>query len=102
MRVDHRKAELRREQLKSSPFDQFALWFEEACAAKIVEPNAMTLATVGLDGRPSLRTVLLKGLDASGFVFYTNLQSRKAREIAMNANVSLPLSVARLGTTGDD
>jgi pyridoxamine 5'-phosphate oxidase len=64
------------------PFRQFAAWFDEARAASPIEPNAMALATVGADGRPSLRMVLLKGADERGFVFYTNYESRKGRELA--------------------
>ena len=89
MRGDYRRSELHRADLKADPIEQFALWFEEASRAGISEPNAMSLATVGPDGRPSLRTVLMKQFDARGFVFFTNLESRKAREITTNANVSL-------------
>jgi pyridoxamine 5'-phosphate oxidase len=63
------------------PFQQFAEWFREAEAAVPVEPNAMVLSTVGADGRPSSRVVLLKGFDPEGFVFYGNLESRKFREL---------------------
>ncbi len=66
------------------PFVQFRIWFDQAVAAQVPEPNAMTLATAGADCRPSARLVLLKGFDASGFVFYTNYESRKARELAAN------------------
>jgi pyridoxamine 5'-phosphate oxidase len=89
MRTDYRRARLRREDLKSDPIEQFSLWLEEACRARIIEPTAMSLATAWSDGRPLVRTVLLKGLDARGFVFFTNLESRKARQISDNANVSL-------------
>jgi pyridoxamine 5'-phosphate oxidase len=89
MRADYRRSELHRANLKTDPFDQFALWFEEACRAQIVEPNAMSLATVDAEGRPSLRTVLAKQLDAHGVVFFTNLDSRKAHEIAGHPYVSL-------------
>ena len=65
--------------------------FERAVAAKAPEPTAMTLATVDAQGRPSARTVLLKGIDAEGFVFYTNLQSRKGQQLAGNPWVSLVL-----------
>jgi pyridoxamine 5'-phosphate oxidase len=68
--------------MDADPFRQFATWFDEARAASPVEPNAMALATVGADGRPSLRMVLLKGADERGFVFYTNYESRKGRELA--------------------
>jgi pyridoxamine 5'-phosphate oxidase len=65
----------------TDPFQQFAEWFREAEAAIPVDPNAMVLSTVGTDGRPSSRVVLLKSFDAEGFVFYGNLQSRKFREL---------------------
>jgi pyridoxamine 5'-phosphate oxidase len=61
---------------------QFETWFEQALSAKLPEPNAMTLATVGVDGRPSTRIVLIKGFDARGLVWYTNYDSRKGRELA--------------------
>jgi pyridoxamine 5'-phosphate oxidase len=89
MRIDYRRARLRREDLKSDPIEQFNLWLEEACRAGIIEPTAMSLATAWSDGRPLVRTVLLKGLDGRGFVFFTNLESRKARQITDNPNVSL-------------
>ena len=89
MRVDYDRGELRREDLHADPFEQFARWMNEACESGLVEPNAMSLATVGADERPMLRTVLLKAFDERGFVFYTNLESRKARQISHNANVSL-------------
>lgn len=75
--------------LARNPFRQFEKWFQEAEAAKLVEPNAMVLATVGAEGMPSTRTVLLKGMDGRGFVFYTNFDSRKGREISLNPKVSL-------------
>ncbi len=75
--------------LAPNPFDQFEQWFREAESAKITEPNAMTLCTVGTDGRPSARTVLLKGSDARGFVFYTNYESRKARELTAAPRATL-------------
>jgi pyridoxamine 5'-phosphate oxidase len=65
----------------TDPFEQFGEWFREAAAAVPVDPNAMVLSTVGAEGRPSSRVVLLKGFDASGFVFYGNLESRKFREL---------------------
>jgi len=89
MRAEYSRGELRREHLKPDPIDQFTIWFEEACRAGILEPNAASLATAGADGVPSLRTVLIKQFDARGFVFYTNLESRKAREIAANRHVAL-------------
>lgn len=89
VRVHYDRDELRRENLCADPFEQFALWVNEACKSDLVEPNAMSLATVSAEGRPTQRTVLLKGFDERGFVFYTNLESRKARQISENANVSL-------------
>lgn len=71
------------------PFVQFGRWFEAAAAGEIYEANGMALATVAADGRPSLRTVLLKGFDPSGFVFYTNLESRKSRELKANPAAAL-------------
>jgi pyridoxamine 5'-phosphate oxidase len=89
IRSEYQKGSLEREELKADPFAQFALWFEQACSGGVIEPNAMSLATVSADGRPLVRTVLLKSYDARGFVFFTNLESRKARQIAENPNVSL-------------
>jgi pyridoxamine 5'-phosphate oxidase len=88
-RKDYTAGELRREDLLADPIEQFAVWFTQACEANVLEPNAMSLATVSAEGQPSLRTVLLKSYDATGFVFFTNLQSRKAREIERNPRVSL-------------
>jgi pyridoxamine 5'-phosphate oxidase len=88
-RSEYDSGKLDREDLKASPFEQFALWFEQACQSKVVEPNGMSLATTGADGRPLVRTVLLKSYDAHGFVFYTNLESRKAKQIKENPNASL-------------
>lgn len=75
--------------LKTSPFDQFTVWFEQACNAQLQDPNAMSVATVSAQGQPSLRTVLLKHYDQDGFVFLTNYESRKAREITENPKVAL-------------
>jgi pyridoxamine 5'-phosphate oxidase len=80
---------LSRSDLDDNPILQFANWLQEAQWFGVVEANAMTLATATPDGRPSQRMVLLKNFDDSGFVFYTNLESRKAREIAANPQVSL-------------
>ncbi len=71
------------------PFARFGAWIAEAEASEPSEPNAMTLATATPDGRPSARAVLLKSWDDSGFVFYTNLRSRKGRELQANAEVAL-------------
>jgi pyridoxamine 5'-phosphate oxidase len=75
--------------LADDPIAMFRRWFDETVAAGLHEPNAMVVATVSGDGRPSARLVLLKGLDERGFVFYTNLDSRKGAEIAANPAVSL-------------
>jgi len=71
------------------PVDQFGIWFEQACKAQLLEPNAMSLATSTPQGQTSLRTVLLKGYDKRGFNFFTNLESNKSIEIQSNPNVSL-------------
>lgn len=73
----------------ADPMVQFAAWFEAALAGEVYEPNAMALSTVGQDGQPTARMVLLKGFDAEGFVFYTNLESRKAGELTANPRASL-------------
>jgi pyridoxamine 5'-phosphate oxidase len=80
---------LKREQLKVDPFQQFELWFQQACDADLPEPNAMSLATVSSTGEPTQRIVLLKYFDHQGFVFFTNYESKKARQIKENSQVSL-------------
>jgi pyridoxamine 5'-phosphate oxidase len=89
VRREYIQEALRRENLLSDPFTQFELWFKQACSAQIRDPNAMSLATASVEGRPTLRTVLLKYFDAQGFVFFTNYQSTKARQITDNPYVSL-------------
>jgi pyridoxamine 5'-phosphate oxidase len=89
MRAEYTNVGLRRETMASDPLDQFRLWFDQACRAGILEPNAMSLGTAWKDGRPSVRTVLLKQYDERGFVFFTNLESKKARQIAENAQACL-------------
>jgi pyridoxamine 5'-phosphate oxidase len=89
MRRDYSLAGLAQKDLARDPFRQFEKWFQEVEAAKVAEPNAMVLATATRDGRPSTRTVLLKALDGRGFVFFSNYDSRKGRDIAENARVSL-------------
>ncbi|MEM5427291.1 pyridoxamine 5'-phosphate oxidase [Cupriavidus oxalaticus] len=71
------------------PMSQFKRWFDEAVTAKLPEPNAMTLATVGADGQPSARIVLLKGIDDRGFTFFTNYESRKGLDLAANPRAAL-------------
>jgi pyridoxamine 5'-phosphate oxidase len=88
LRRNYTRDGLRRNSLDSDPVGQFRRWFADAVAAELVEPNAMVLSTT--DGRrPSSRTVLLKAYDERGFVFFTNYESRKARDIAAQAEVSL-------------
>jgi len=88
LRRNYTRDGLRRGDLDADPVEQFRKWFTAAVAAELVEPNAMVLSTT--DGvRPSSRTVLLKAYDERGFVFFTNYESRKARDIAANAQVSL-------------
>lgn len=79
-----------------NPFVQFRVWFDEALAAQLTEPNAMTLATVNTDGIPSARVVLLKGFDERGFVFYTNYESRKAHELIATRRAALVFYWAEL------
>lgn len=81
LRTEYKRETLDEGAVERDPFAQFARWFDEAVGASLPEPNAMTLATVGPEGRPSARIVLLKGVDAQGFVFFTNYESRKAREL---------------------
>ncbi len=88
-RREYDYGKLTRESLSASPFDQFTLWMEQAIEADIQDPTAMSVATVSAEGKPWQRMVLLKDFDQRGFVFYTNLGSRKAKEIAVNAQVSL-------------
>ena len=88
LRRDYLQAGLDREDLNPDPIQQFRLWFDQARSAELLEPNAMVVSTVGGEGRPSSRSVLLKAFDERGLVFFTNYSSRKAREIAGNPNVS--------------
>lgn len=88
-RREYQYGRLTRESLKDSPIDQFRFWMEQAIGSSLSDPTAMCLATVNSEGKPWQRTVLLKGFDDQGFMFYTNLGSRKACDIAGNAQVSL-------------
>ena len=88
LRRNYTRDGLRRGDLEADPVAQFRTWFAEAIAAELVEPNAMVLATTN-GQRPSSRTVLLKAYDDRGFVFFTNYESRKAKDIAVDAHVSL-------------
>lgn len=89
LRRDYTLAGLSEKDLARDPFRQFEKWFGEAEASKLVEPNAMILSTADREGHPSARTVLLKGLDGRGFVFYGNYESRKGRELGGNPRASL-------------
>lgn len=89
LRQNYEKFALLEDTAAATPLEQFGVWFEQALKAGVIEPNAMTLATARPDGRPSARTVLLKGYDERGFVFFTNYQSRKGRELADNPYASL-------------
>jgi pyridoxamine 5'-phosphate oxidase len=89
IRKNYQAGQLRRADLDADPLVQFSRWLDEAGRAGVIEPTAMSLATAWKDGRPLVRTVLLKGLDSRGFAFYTNLESRKARQLAENPHASL-------------
>ncbi len=89
MREHYRGAGLLESDLAATPFAQFTHWFEEAVTSGLHEPNAMVVSTVDEAGRPHSRTVLLKGYDERGFVFFTNYGSRKGRQLAANPAVSL-------------
>jgi pyridoxamine 5'-phosphate oxidase len=84
LRRDYARGMLREEDVDRDPVEQFSRWFADAAAAEIPEPNAMTLATATADGVPSARIVLLKAVDARGFVFFTDYRSRKAFELTEN------------------
>ncbi len=89
IRSEYSKDELKEELLESNPMILFSQWFEGAVKSGLSEVNAMTLATATPDGKPSARTVLLKGFDEKGFVFYTNYKGRKATEIEKNPVAAL-------------
>lgn len=89
LRKEYSLAGLAEADLARDPFRQFEKWFQEAEAAKLTEPNAMTLSTATREGRPAARTVLLKGYDGRGFVFYSNYESRKGRELHDNPHATL-------------
>ncbi len=89
LRKSYERAELDETASQADPLQQFDQWLQEAIASEVPEPNAMTLATVGSDLRPSTRVVLIKGYDARGIVWYTNYQSRKGRELAGNPYAAL-------------
>jgi pyridoxamine 5'-phosphate oxidase len=89
LRKSYERAELSEQASHADPLQQFGRWLQEAIDAEVPEPNAMTLATVGSDLRPSTRIVLVKGYDERGIVFYTNYDSRKGVELAGNPYAAL-------------
>lgn len=89
LRKDYTRSSLRKEDLRKSPFDQFADWFQEAEIFGIDEPNIMTLATASPEGKPSARIVLLKSYSQKGFTFFTNYTSKKGLEIKKNPHAAL-------------
>jgi pyridoxamine 5'-phosphate oxidase len=89
LRKSYERAELDESASLADPLAQFELWLQQALNSELPEPNAMTLATVGADGRPSTRVVLIKGCDARGIVWYTNYDSRKGRELALHPFAAL-------------
>lgn len=99
LRKSYERAELNEQASQSDPFTQFDQWLKEAIAAQVPEPNAMTLATVGSDLRPSVRVVLIKGFDARGIVWYTNYASRKGHELAGNPHAALQFHWVELERT---
>lgn len=91
IRREYARQELLEGQVADHPVDQFKIWFEQALGAEATEPNAMSLATASKEGIPSVRIVLLKGFDKDGFRFFTNYESRKAKELEENSYASLCL-----------
>lgn len=89
LRQDYAAATLEENNTKGDPINQFEQWFNEALAAKLHEPNAMTLATATTSGKPSARVVLLKGFNPNGFIFYTNYLSRKGKELTKNPQAAI-------------
>lgn len=89
LRKSYEQGELDERHSEADPLRQFEHWFDQALKAELPEPNAMTLATVAADGRPSTRVVLIKGFDARGIVWYTNYDSRKGRELAAHPQAAL-------------
>ena len=89
LRKEYTRAGLQEPDVDPDPVEQFRRWFDEALAANLHEPNAMTVATATPGGRPSARVVLLKGFDERGFVFYTNYEGRKGRELEENPRAAL-------------
>ncbi|MBC7610515.1 MAG: pyridoxal 5'-phosphate synthase, partial [Polaromonas sp.] len=99
LRKSYERAELDEKASRADPVLQFDQWLKEAIAAKVPEPNAMTLATVGSNLRPSIRVVLIKGFDERGIVWYTNYDSRKGQELAGNPYAALQFHWVELERT---
>ena len=89
LRKDYTKDSFNEKTAQKNPFEQFKVWFDDAVNFPMMEPNAMALSTVSSDGRPSSRIVLLKRYDENGFVFFTNYESRKGKELETNPYASL-------------
>ncbi|MGM0565484.1 MAG: pyridoxamine 5'-phosphate oxidase [Bacteroidota bacterium] len=89
IRSDYKKGSLERDDLAEDPITQFSMWMEDALKARIEEPTAMTLATADAYGKPSARTLLLKGYTEEGFIFYTNLSSRKGSHLEINPHAAI-------------
>lgn len=89
IRIDYTKHDLSEESIKANALDQFKVWLQEALEAQVSEPTAMTLSTASLEGKPSARIVLLKGVEEDGFVFFTNYESKKGQELAINPQACL-------------
>ncbi|GIZ53186.1 pyridoxamine 5'-phosphate oxidase [Noviherbaspirillum aridicola] len=89
IRKEYSRASLSEEDVAADPVEQFSKWFAEAVAAQVPEPNAMTVATVNAEGRPSSRILLIKEFDQRGFTFFTNYESRKGQELQANPHAAL-------------
>lgn len=89
LRKDYCRATLSEQDVEPNPILQFSKWFDEAVTAQVAEVNAMSISTVGANGRPSSRIVLIKGVDARGFTWFTNYESRKGQELAHNDHAAL-------------
>ncbi len=89
LRKTYARGSLAKSAVNSDPILQFKSWMKEALSAELPEPNAMTLATVDTEGKPSARIVLIKGVDARGFIFYTNYESRKGHDLQANGHAAL-------------
>lgn len=89
LRTEYTMASLTEAEVAADPIEQFSRWFEQALAAQVAEPNAMSLATVSAEARPSSRIVLLKGFDHRGFTWFTSYDSRKGRDLSVNPYAAL-------------